>query len=219
MSDTIDQETTPKAPSELHPKIEEMLARIDEGGDRADAVQAFARALLRRLADDDLAEFTSDELFALATSAFAFADGRGRRPRPSASSTPTRHPGLPLSRHGDRSDDRRLAVPRRLGVRGAHRRGASRSKRLLHPVIGAVRDDEGRLVRVVPGREADARESFMHFEVDRSLSDDVNAELQERVRRMLADVAAVVRDFDAMQERVRHMIELARAAEVATRRR
>ena len=54
----------------------------------------------------------------------------------------------------------------------------------------------------------------MHFEVDRSLSDDVNAELQERVRRILADVAAVVRDFDPMQERVRHMIELARAAEV-----
>ena len=92
MSDTIDQETTPKAPSELHPKIEEMLARIEgEGGDRADAVRAFARALLRRLADDDLAEFTSDELRALATSAFAFADGRGRglgRPRVQRRSTP-----------------------------------------------------------------------------------------------------------------------------------
>ena len=87
-------------------------------------------------------------------------------------------------------------------------------KRLLHPVIGAVRDEEGRLVGVVPGREAEHRESFMHFEVDRSLPDDVNAELEERVRRILADVAAVVRDFDPMQERVRHMIELAQAAEV-----
>ena len=95
MSDTIEQSAPPTTPSELHPKIEEMLARIGReaeagvksrpqdgaegtiGPERAEAVAAFARALLRRLADDDLQAITTDELLALATSAFAFADSRG----------------------------------------------------------------------------------------------------------------------------------------------
>jgi glutamate dehydrogenase len=215
VSDTIDQRATPKAPSELHPKIEEMLARIDGevGGDRAHAVRAFARALLRRLADDDLAEFTPDELYALATSAFGFADGRGREPsavrvfNADPESDGYRCHGTVIEATTDDSPFLVDSVSEELTARGLT------IKRLLHPVIGAVRDDEGHLVGVVPGREAAKRESFMHFEVDRSLPDDVNAELRDRVRRILADVAAVVRDFGPMQERVRHMIELARAAE------
>ena len=39
-------------------------------------------------------------------------------------------------------------------------------------------------------------------------------DLEERVRGILRDVAHVVRDFEPMQQRVREMIELARAAEV-----
>ena len=71
MSDTIEQSARATTPSELHPKIEEMLTRIGRdaeagvksgtqdgaegtiGPERAEAVAAFARALLRRLADDD----------------------------------------------------------------------------------------------------------------------------------------------------------------------
>ncbi len=34
------------------------------------------------------------------------------------------------------------------------------------------------------------------------------------MRRILRDVSLVVRDFDPMQDRVRHMMELARAAQV-----
>src|SRR5262245_10203839 len=192
-----------------------MLARIDGevGGDR-DAVRAFARALLRRLADDDLAEFTPDELYALATSAFEFADGRGHEPsavrvfNADPESDGYRCHGTVIEATTDDSPFLVDSVSEELTARGLT------IKRLLHPVIGAVRDDQGRLVGVVPGREAANRESFMHFEVDRSLPDDVNAELRDRVRRILADVAAVVRDFDPMQERVRNMIELAHSAEV-----
>jgi hypothetical protein len=76
VSDTIEKKAP--AASELHPKIEEMLARIGrKAPQRAEALQVFARALLRRLADDDLEEITSDELYALANSAFEFADSRG----------------------------------------------------------------------------------------------------------------------------------------------
>jgi glutamate dehydrogenase len=221
VSDTIEQSARATT-SELHPKIEEMLARIArdaEGGseterERAQAVGAFARALLRRLADDDLQAITTDELSALATSAFAFADSRGREP------SAVRVFNADPEAHGYRchgtvvevaTDDSPFlvdSVSEELTARGLT------IKRLLHPVIGAVRDEQGRIAQVLSGREAEHRESFMHFEVDRTLGDEVNAELETRVRRILRDVSLVVRDFDPMQERVRHMIELARAAEV-----
>ena len=226
MSDTIEQSARATTTPELHPKIEEMLARIageagseagpgtDTARERAQAVSAFARALLRRLAEDDLEAITTDELYALATSAFAFADSRGLEP--SAVRVFNADPDV----HGYRchgtvvevaTDDSPFlvdSVSEELTARGLT------IKRLLHPVIGAVRDEQGRLVQVRSGREAEHRESFMHFEVDRTLGDEVNAELETRVRRILRDVSLVVRDFDPMQERVRHMVDLARGAEV-----
>ena len=86
--------------------------------------------------------------------------------------------------------------------------------RLLHPVIGTIRDEEGRIERVVAGRDASHRESVMHFEVDRPLTDDEREKLAARVKQILHDVRLVVRDFEPMQERVKHMIELARAGAV-----
>ncbi len=216
MSDTIEQRATAKATSELHPKIEEMLARIGrEAGPRGrEPLQAFARALLRRLADDDLEAITIEELQALATSAFAFADGRGLdasavrvfNAEPDAHGY--RRPGTIVEVATEDSPFLVDSVSEELTARGLT------IKRLLHPVIGAVRDEEGHLVRVLSGREAEHRESFMHFEVDRPLGDEVTVELEERVRRILRDVSLVVRDFVPMQDRVRHMKELARAAQV-----
>ena len=216
MSDTIEQPAPVKASSELHPKVEEMLARIDREApaERAPAIKAFARALLRRLAEDDLAEITADELHALATSAFAFADGRGTEPsavrvfNADADGAGYRCHGTVVETTTDDSPFLVDSVSEELTARGLT------IKRLLHPVIGTVRDEEGRIARVLSGREAEHRESFMHFEVDRTLAHDVAADLETRVRRILRDVAHVVRDFDPMQQRVRDMIQLARAAEV-----
>ena len=194
MSDTIEQSAPARASSELHPKIEEMLARIRREAeavrrrdaevprvDRDRAAEAvFARALLRRLADDDLQAITTDELLALATSAFAFADSRGLEA--SAVRVFNAEPDVHGYRcHGtvievDTDDSPFLvdSVSEELTARGLT------IKRLLHPVIGAVRDEQGRLIGVRSGREAEHRESFMHFEVDRALGDEVNAELETR---------------------------------------
>jgi glutamate dehydrogenase len=86
--------------------------------------------------------------------------------------------------------------------------------RLLHPVVGTIRDAEGRIERVLSGRDASHRESVMHFEVDRPLTDDEREKLAARVKQILHDVRLVVRDFEPMQERVKHMIELARGGAV-----
>ena len=67
---------------------------------------------------------------------------------------------------------------------------------------------------MLSGRDASHRESVMHFEVDRPLTDDEREKLAARVKQILHDVRLVVRDFEPMQERVRHMIELARAGAV-----
>jgi glutamate dehydrogenase len=87
-------------------------------------------------------------------------------------------------------------------------------RRLLHPVIGTLRDEHGRLERVMSARDAAHRESVMHFELVRRLSDADRADLQARVEEILFDVRCVVRDFEPMKERVHHMTELARAAAV-----
>src|ERR671924_12901 len=214
VSDTIEHTASVQAP-EVHPTIEALLERIAaEGGDRAERLQAFARALTRRLSDDDLAGTSADELYGLVTSAFAFADGRRREA--SAVRVFTAKPDT----HGYRTqgsvveattDDSPFlvdSISEELTARGLT------IVRLLHPVNGTVRDDDGRLERVLSGREAEHRESFMHFEVDRALAAGAEEELEERIRLILRDVAVVVRDFDPMQERVRRMAELARAATV-----
>jgi glutamate dehydrogenase len=54
----------------------------------------------------------------------------------------------------------------------------------------------------------------MHILVDRRLSDEEKSDVQARIRTILRDVRLVVRDFESMQERVGHMIKLARAAGV-----
>src|SRR6266508_3884238 len=216
VSETIEQRAPAQVPSELHPKIEEMLARIEREADpeRAAALQAFALALLRRLADEDLDEMTADELYGLATSAFEFEDGRGHE-APAVrvfNADPDTHGyrchGTVIESATDDSPFLVDSVSEELTARGLTIR------RLLHPVIGAIRDEPGRLVRVISGRDAEHRESFMHFEVDLVLSDEATGDLEARIRRILRDVALVVRDFEPMQERVRSMMELARAAAV-----
>jgi glutamate dehydrogenase len=214
VSDTIEHPAPVHAP-EVHPKITELLARIArEGGDRADAIQAFGRALTRRLSDEDLAEIDPEDLHGLVISAFEFADGRGTEASAVRVFTPdpTTHgygsTGCVVEATTDDSPFLVDSVSEELTARGLT------IVRLLHPVAGTVRDDGGRLVHVLSGREAEHRESFMHFEVDRSLSGEAEGELEERIRRILRDVALVVRDFEPMQERVQRMAELARVATV-----
>jgi glutamate dehydrogenase len=215
VSDTIEQSAPPPASTDPHAAIQDLLDRLArEAGDRPEAIQAFARALTRRLTADDLAETTIEDLYGLVTSAFAFADGRGHEPSVVRVFTPDPSvhgygvPGTVIETATDDSPFLVDSISEELVARGLT------IHRLLHPVIGAVRDEAGRLVEVRPGREAAHRESFMHFEVDRTMSEAAQRELEDRLRQILRDVALVVRDFEPMQERVRAMIDLARAASV-----
>ncbi|MEP7060168.1 MAG: NAD-glutamate dehydrogenase, partial [Actinomycetota bacterium] len=63
-------------------------------------------------------------------------------------------------------------------------------------------------------RDADHRESVMHFELDRRLSDEEKEDLEHQISQILRDVHLVIRDFVPMQAQVGAMIEGAKNAGV-----
>jgi glutamate dehydrogenase len=220
VSETREQEnaavtSTPTDPSS-HPLLASLVERIrsEVPPERQDAVVAFARVYTRRIPEDELRELGVDHLLAMVLSTFAFTDGRGMRASVVRVFDPDEQLdgftalGTVIETSTDDSPFLVDSVKEELTARGLTIR------RLLHPVIGTVRDEEGRLERVLSARDAAHRESIMHFELDGRLVDDERFELAARVEEILRDVRLVVRDFEPMQERVLHMIELARSAAI-----
>ncbi|HEX6131384.1 MAG TPA: hypothetical protein VF044_06605, partial [Actinomycetota bacterium] len=215
MTDTLPDPSAATTPA-VHPTLQLVFDRIHTHvpPERRDALHAFARAFTRRLGDDDLEEIDPDGLFALVGSAFAFADERGTARTRVRVFTPTladdgyETPGTVLETNTDDSPFLVDSVREELAARGLEVR------RVLHPVVGTVRDEQGRIERVMSGRDASHRESVMHFDLERTLPEGERERLHERVEAILRDVRLAVRDFEAMQDRVRHMIEVARVAAV-----
>ena len=83
--------------------------------------------------------------------------------------------------------------------------------RVLHPIVGVERDADGAIEAVLHPREASRRESIMHFDLDRRLPPEQLAGLEEALRKVLSDVRATVKDFPAMADRARRMVQLAGA--------
>ncbi len=203
-------------PVEPHPVIAQLLARIASraSADRRDALVAFAKSYTRRISDEELLAGDVEDLAGQVSSAFSFVDSRGTEPiavrafDPVAGRNGYETTGTVLETSTDDTPFLVDSVSDELAARSLPVR------RLLHPVIGTMRDERGRLERVLPAREAAHRESVMHFEIARRLGEKERQDLEKRVSRILHDVRLVVRDFEPMQQRVRDMIELARAAAV-----
>jgi glutamate dehydrogenase len=80
---------------------------------------------------------------------------------------------------------------------------------ILHPLMKVRRDDEGRLVEVLPpdADDEDAiSESVIHVEVDRQTEPEVLEDLKESIEKTLADVRASVEDWLEMRERVSDIV-------------
>jgi len=198
----------------LHPVLDALFARIqaEVPTDRRDALTAFARAFLRRLSDEELEHHGADLLFSMVSSAFAFADQRRNEAAAVRVFVPTDADegygsvGTIVETNTDDSPFLVDSVSEELAAREL------RVRLLVHPVVGTVRDERGRIERVLSGRDASHRESVMHYELERRLGETERADLQRKIAEILHDVDLVVRDFDPMQERTRHMMDLARAA-------
>jgi hypothetical protein len=70
--------TPGEAPEVMQALLHTIDAQVDP--ERREAVAAFAKAFLRRLAPEEIVESGPQGLFGLVRSAFAFADSRGTQP-------------------------------------------------------------------------------------------------------------------------------------------
>src|SRR4051794_35599239 len=176
-------------------------------------VQAFARAYLRRPAAgarDDEAD--PEALLAEVLGAYGMAANR-RSPVAVRAFTPSRTErgydtgGSVLETNTEDLPFLVDSVAAEITSRGLAVR------RMTHPILGIERDDGGRIVAVVHARDAAQRESVMHFELDRRLTPEELAALEDGVRAVLGTVRDVVHAFPELVARLDRMAEYARAAE------
>ncbi|HET9507865.1 MAG TPA: NAD-glutamate dehydrogenase domain-containing protein [Gaiellaceae bacterium] len=190
-----------------------LLELIDETlpGDGAQPLRAFAQAYLRRLSGDATGGISAEDLLAEVRGAFEFASARREEPVAVRAFNPTRE------EHGyeprgsvveTNTDDWPFLVD---SVTGELEHRGLEISRLLHPVVGVERDEQGRIAAIGRAREAPHRESIMHFDLGRRLDDDELADVERCVRSALLAVRGVVADFPAMTERVDDMVTVARA--------
>jgi glutamate dehydrogenase len=137
--------------AEPRPALGPLLALIDERVpvERRETVAAFAKAYLRRLADDEIMAAPAEELYGLVCSTFEFVDGRRLQPwvvrafNPEVAKDGFTSPGTILETNVDDSPFLVDSVTEELTARNLVVR------RILHPVMGTSRDEEGRWSGVV----------------------------------------------------------------------
>ena len=180
--------------------------------ERAPAVRAFAEAFLRRLAaDGDGDGLVPEALCGEIVGLFEFASARGEQPIAVRAFTPTveehgyETPGSVVETNTEDWPFLVDSVSAELRARGL------RIQRVLHPIVGIERDADGGIGAVLHPREASRRESVMHFDLDRRLTGEELEELAEALRGVLEDVRRAVKDFPAMADRSRRMVQLAGA--------
>ncbi|MGH2635738.1 MAG: NAD-glutamate dehydrogenase, partial [Actinomycetota bacterium] len=191
--------------------LDALVERIpsDLPPEQAEALVSFAEAFTRRLAPADGADLTPDELLAMVLGAFRLADGRGAEEvavrvfNPTVSRDGYQTLGTVLETNVVDSPFLLDSVNEELGSRDLS------VQRVIHPVIGIERSSDGRILRVMHVRDAEHRESVMHFEIERRLPGAELADLEDAIRRVLGDVRLAVRDFGAMQDALRGMLEIA----------
>ena len=178
-------------------------------GEEADRAEAFVRQYYRWVSPEDLAERSELDVYGAALAHYNLAR--------------TRTPGAPSIRvynptfEGDGWQSHHTAVeivtddsPFLIDsvAMELNRRGFG-VHLIIHPVVIVRRDDEGRLLEVLP-RDADAEEaipeSVIHAEVARHTYPAELHELEGDLRRVLGEVRAAVEDWPAMRQ---HALELA----------
>jgi glutamate dehydrogenase len=184
--------------------LEPIVARLGELQEQpaAAAVEAFARAVLRRVPADRLEEADPYAVAAALADAFDFVDSRA------SGDVAVRLIDPPVALDGDQPrgtvlelscDDRQFIVTT---VQEELHRLGQRIVRLLHPVYGARRGPDGRLVAVLPARTAEHRESFLQVELANRIAPGARPGFLGAIRSILADVFAATGHHDAMRDAV-----------------
>ncbi len=177
--------------------------------EQAARLEAFIRIYYGAVAADDLLERSVNDLYGAALAHLNFASRR-------TPGEPRVHVYTPqLEEHGWSSthtvveivnDDMPFLVD---SVSMELNRQGSGVHLIIHPVVQVRRDEEGRLLEVLP-HDASASdcvfESFIHAEIVRETEPEHLEQVREGLGRVLADVRAAVEDWPAMVERGRAVV-------------
>ncbi|MBL8706965.1 MAG: NAD-glutamate dehydrogenase, partial [Rhodospirillales bacterium] len=83
---------------------------------------------------------------------------------------------------------------------------------VVHPILHVTRDAEGRLVELAPaGAPQGQAESMMRVEVNEQTTPEQLAAIQANLARVLGDVRLAVRDWKAMREKLRSIVQALKA--------
>ena len=174
-------------------------------GSDADLAEAFARHLYRWVAPEDVADRPPLDLYGLALGLFNFA--RERKPgKPKVRAYNPR-----FEEHGWQSthtvveivtDDMPFLIDS--VSMELNRRGCG-VHLIIHPVLAVRRDEEGRLLEILPNAETLEKgavgESVIHAEVVRQADPARLRELEAQVTRVIGEVRAAVEDWQAMRQK------------------
>ncbi|KAA3640542.1 MAG: hypothetical protein DWP92_02875, partial [Armatimonadetes bacterium] len=196
--------------------LERLLTFIpsDTSPEQRAMIEAFAATYIRRIPETDIPDLPPEQLYAEIEDLLRFVDARGTRDQAVRVFKPT------LEDCGYTTvgsvvqlvvDDMPFLVD---SVANVVIRSGAGIERHLHPLIGTSRDPDGSLVAIASARTSPTTESVQHFELDRELSSEEEAELADAIEGTLNDVLVSVRDFDAMRAAVSEMIAVAKASVV-----
>ncbi len=191
-------------------RVLERIAQLPEP--RANLMAEFARAYLHRLTPDG--PTSPEALFHEVQGLFEFIETRTqpiavRAFNPTAAEHGYESTGTVVEVHTDDSPFLVDSITNELEAHGLQ------VTRVLHPVIGTVRDSDGHLKQISSALSAEGQESVEHYVTDRLLfSGDLPA-LERALVRVLGDVKAAVRDWEAMLDKIPRMITLTRQGEGA----
>jgi glutamate dehydrogenase len=184
-------------------------ARAKLPAEQAARLEAFIRIYYGAVAADDLLERSVVDLYGAALGHLNFGARRARGEAKVRVYTPQ------LEEHGWSSthtvveivnDDMPFLVD---SVSMELNRLGSGIHLIIHPVVRVRRDDEGRMLEVLPhdARAPDCGlESFIHAEIVRETDPAHLDQVRTGLERVLADVRAAVEDWPAMVERGREII-------------
>jgi len=195
----VEQPADDTAPGRGLAAIVDELASV---GTRTTVLQAFARAVLRRVPAALLEDADPVATAAALADAFAFVDHL----RPGEIGVRVVDPGTTFDGRVPAGtvvdvicEDRQFIVA---SVNEELHRLGHEVVRTHHPVLGCERGPEGRLTAVQAVRGAAHRESFLRVELGERVRPAGRLALIEAVTSVLNDVFAVTGDHDAMRDRI-----------------
>ena len=194
----------------LSPVLDRVRERVQHGD--AALVEQFAWAAYRRAAAQRLARIDAGAVAAMLVDAFGFMQSRAagrvalRVFNPTASEHGWESTGTVVEANLDDGPFLLTTVTEELARLGLDIADS------MHPVMGVRRDEDGHIVSVLPARQAQTRESWIHVELTRRLEDDAQRHLSERLTAVLDDARRATADFAAMRAQVDEMTFQTRAS-------